>query len=146
MDFATNILGLINLFFAVVIGMYFWNLLRSQQSNKTAVERESKKEMERLQRLRSISLTEPLAEKTRPVSFAEIIGQEDGLKALRAALAGPIPSMFWSMARPGSEDCSCPCGPGGSQENSLSPFSPEARFVELDATTARFDDRGLPIR
>ena len=26
-----GILGLINLFFAIVIGLYFWNLLRQQQ-------------------------------------------------------------------------------------------------------------------
>jgi Lon-like ATP-dependent protease len=144
MDFATNILGLINLFFAVVIGMYFWNLLRSQQSNKTAVERESKKEMERLQRLRSISLTEPLAEKTRPVSFAEIIGQEDGLKALRAALCGPNPQHVLVYGPPGvGKTAAARVVLEEAKKNSLSPFSPEARFVELDATTARFDDRGI---
>ena len=57
--------------------------------------------MERLQRLRSISLTEPLAEKTRPASFTEIIGQEDGLKALRAALCGPNPQHVLIYGPPG---------------------------------------------
>ena len=69
MEMFTNIVGLINLFFAIVIGLYFWNLLRSQQGNKVAVDRESRKEMEKLQRLRRISLTEPLSEKTRPSNF-----------------------------------------------------------------------------
>ena len=27
--------------------------------------------------------------------------------------------------------------------NPLSPFGPDAKFVEIDATTARFDDRGI---
>ena len=74
----TNVIGLINLFFAIVIGLYFWNFLRSQQGNKVAVDRESRKEMEKLQRLRRISLTEPLSEKTRPSKFEEIIGQDEG--------------------------------------------------------------------
>src|SRR5690554_8197244 len=101
MDYAVNILGLVNLFFAVVIGLYFWNLLRGQQTNKTAVEKESRKEMERLQRMRNVSLTEPLAEKTRPATFEEIIGQEDGLKALRAALCGPNPQHVLLYGSPG---------------------------------------------
>ena len=80
---------LINLFFAIVIGLYFWNLLRQQQSNKSAVDRESRKEMEKLHRMQRVALTEPLAEKTRPASFDEIVGQNDGLKALRAAPLRP---------------------------------------------------------
>ena len=144
MDFATNILGLINLFFAVVIGMYFWNLLRSQQSNRTAVEKLSKKEMERLQRLRSISLTEPLAEKTRPASFTEIVGQEDGLKALRAALCGPNPQHVLIYGPPGvGKTAAARVVLEEAKKNPLSPFTEEAKFVELDATTARFDDRGI---
>ena len=39
-----GILGLINLFFAIVIGLYFWNLWRQQQSSKWAVDRESRKD------------------------------------------------------------------------------------------------------
>ena len=79
------ILMLINAFFAIVIGIYFWNLLRSQKSNRSAVDRESKKEMDKLRKMRSITLTKPLAEKTRPVSMKDIVGQKDGLRALKAA-------------------------------------------------------------
>ena len=75
-----SITSFIQFFFAVVIGMYFLNLLRNQQSNKIVIDRESKKEMEKLRILKEISLTEPLSEKTRPKKFDEIIGQEDGLK------------------------------------------------------------------
>lgn len=144
MDFAVNIFGLVNLFFAVVIGMYFWNLLRSQQSNKTAVEKEAKKEMDRLQRLRNISLTEPLAEMTRPATFAEIIGQEDGLKALRAALCGPNPQHVLVYGPPGvGKTAAARVVLEEAKKNPLSPFSVQSKFVELDATTARFDDRGI---
>jgi len=144
MDYAVNILGLVNLFFAVVIGLYFWNLLRGQQTNKTAVEKESRKEMERLQRMRNVSLTEPLAEKTRPATFEEIIGQEDGLKALRAALCGPNPQHVLLYGSPGvGKTAAARVVLEEAKKNPLSPFNVQSKFVELDATTARFDDRGI---
>ena len=72
----TGLLTFIQLFFIIVIGLYFWNLLRSQQGLKVAVDREVKKELEKIQSLRRISLAEPLSERTRPRRFEEIIGQE----------------------------------------------------------------------
>lgn len=144
MELVTNIIGLINLFFAIVIGLYFWNLLRSQQGNKVAVDRESRKEMEKLQRLRRISLTEPLSEKTRPVNFTEIIGQDDGLKSLRAALCGPNPQHVILYGPPGiGKTAAARVILEEAKKQSLSPFKENAKFVEIDATTARFDDRGI---
>lgn len=61
----TMILLLVQMFFGIVIGLYFWNLLRSQKTNRSAVDRESRKELDKLRKLRSISLTKPLAERTR---------------------------------------------------------------------------------
>ncbi len=144
MDYAVNIITVIQFFFAVVIGMYFWNLLRSQQGNRVAVERESKKEMEKLQRLREISLTEPLAEKTRPASFGEIVGQVEGLKALRAALCGPNPQHVIMYGPPGvGKTAAARLVLEEAKRNSLSPFGATAKFIEMDATTARFDERGI---
>lgn len=144
MDFITSLMVFVNFFFAIVIGLYFWNLLRSQQTNKVAVDREAKKEMERLQRLRSISLSEPLAEKTRPTNLQEIIGQEDGLKGLRAALCGPNPQHVLIYGPPGvGKTAAARVVLEEAKKNPLSPFKPQAKFVELDATTARFDDRGI---
>jgi len=71
-----GLLTFIQLFFIIVIGLYFWNLLRSQQGLKVAVDREVKKELEKIQSLRRISLAEPLSKRTRPRRFEEIIGQE----------------------------------------------------------------------
>ena len=144
MEMLANVVGLINLFFAIVIGLYFWNLLRSQQGNKVAVDRESRKEMEKLQRLRRISLTEPLAEKTRPSSFLEIIGQDDGLKALRAALCGPNPQHVIIYGPPGiGKTAAARVILEEAKNQPLSPFKENAKFVEIDATIARFDDRGI---
>src|SRR5690554_4685005 len=139
-----GILGLINLFFAIVIGMYFWNLWRQQQSNKSAVDRESRKELEKLQRLNAISLTQPLAEKTRPTCFDEVIGQSEGLKALRAALCGPNPQHVIIYGLPGvGKTAAARVVLEEAKQNPLSPFASDAKFVEVDATTARFDDRGI---
>ncbi len=144
MDYAVNIITLIQFFFAVIIGIYFWNLLKSQQGTRVAVERESKKEMDKLQRLREISLTEPLAEKTRPATFADIVGQEDGLKALRAALCGPNPQHVIVYGPPGiGKTAAARLVLEEAKRNALSPFSMNAKFIEIDATTARFDERGI---
>ncbi|BAS27181.1 ATP-dependent protease LonB [Limnochorda pilosa] len=139
-----SLLSLVNLFFGVVIGLYFWNLLRAQQVNRGAIERESRRELEKLQRMRSISLTEPLAEKTRPARFEEIIGQEDALTSLRAALCGPNPQHVLLFGPPGvGKTAAARLVLEEAKRNPRSPFKAAARFVEIDATTARFDDRGI---
>ncbi len=143
MNFA-NIATFIQFFFAIVIGLYFWNLLKSQQGNKVAVERDSKKEIEKLRRLRAIHLTEPLSEKTRPSRFEEIIGQEDGVRALKAALCGPNPQHVILYGPPGvGKTAAARLVLDVAKSNTWSPFLPDAKFLELDATTARFDERGI---
>ncbi|GAA5344875.1 Lon-like ATP-dependent protease [Planifilum fimeticola] len=140
----TVFLMLLQVFFSVVIGLYFWNLLKNQQTNRTAIDRESRKEMEKLQKLRAISLTEPLAEKTRPSSVDEIIGQEEGVKALAAALCGPNPQHVIIYGPPGvGKTAAARVILEEAKKNPLSPFNAESKFVEIDATTARFDERGI---
>jgi ATP-dependent Lon protease len=143
-DYAINAISLVQFFFAIVIGLYFWNLLRSQQGNRVAVERESKKELDKLQKLREISLSEPLSEKTRPTSLADVIGQEDGVKALRAALCSPNPQHVIVYGPPGiGKTAAARLILEEARRNPLSPFSQAAKFIEMDATTARFDERGI---
>jgi ATP-dependent Lon protease len=138
------ILMLIQVFFAVIIGLYFWNLLRNQQTNRSAVDRESKKELEKLRKLRSISLTKPLAEKTRPSSIQEIIGQREGLKALKAALCGPNPQHVLIYGPPGvGKTAAARVILEEAKKNPESPFRFDSKFTEIDATTARFDERGI---
>lgn len=143
MDFG-GILAYIQIFFAIVIGLYFLNLLRSQQGSKFAVERESKKEFERLRKLRAISLSEPLSERTRPTKFDEIIGQQEGLKALRAALCGPNPQHVLVYGPPGiGKTAAARLVLEEAKAQPDSPFKDYSRFIEIDATTARFDERGI---
>lgn len=143
MDFMMAVI-LVQVFFGIIIGLYFWNLLRNQRTNRIAVDRESRKELEHLRRLRSISLTQPLNEKVRPSSFEEIIGQEDGIRALRAALCSPNPQHVIIYGPPGvGKTAAARLVLEEAKKNPDTPFKPEAKFVELDATTARFDERGI---
>lgn len=138
------ILMIIQLFFAVVIGLYFWNLLRNQQTNRTAVDKESKKELEKLRKLRSISLNKPLAEKTRPLDMKDIVGQKEGLRALKASLCGSNPQHVIIYGPPGvGKTAAARVVLEEAKKNSESPFRYDAKFTEVDATTARFDERGI---
>ncbi|KUK11225.1 MAG: Anti-sigma H sporulation factor, LonB [Clostridia bacterium 41_269] len=140
----SGLLNFIQIFFAVVIGLYFWNLLRSQQNNKAVIERESKKEMEKLQKMRNIRLTEPLSERTRPTTFKEIVGQEEGLKALRAALCSSNPQHVIIYGPPGvGKTAAARLVLEEAKANPKSPFNKNSKFVEVDGTTARFDERGI---
>ncbi|MEW9670810.1 ATP-dependent protease LonB [Ammoniphilus sp. 3BR4] len=138
------LLMVVQVFFAVVIGIYFWNLLRNQRTSKTAVDRESRKEMESLRKLRAISLTEPIAEKTRPAHLSDIIGQQDGIKTLKAALCGPNPQHVIIYGPPGvGKTAAARVVLEEAKKSSQSPFNANSKFIELDATTARFDERGI---
>ncbi|MCA0147403.1 ATP-dependent protease LonB [Rossellomorea vietnamensis] len=140
----TSIALFIQLFFGIIIGLYFWNLLKNQRTQKVSIDRESKKEMEELRKMRSISLTEPLAEKVRPSSFEDIVGQEDGIKALKAAICSPNPQHVIIYGPPGvGKTAAARLVLEEAKKNMKSPFRSSAVFVELDATTARFDERGI---
>ncbi|KAA6454587.1 ATP-dependent protease LonB [Bacillus atrophaeus] len=140
----TGIALFIQLFFGIVIGLYFWNLLKNQRTQKVTIDKESKKEMEQLRKMRSIRLSEPLSEKVRPKSFQDIVGQEDGIKALKAALCGPNPQHVIVYGPPGvGKTAAARLVLEEAKKHKQSPFNEQAVFVELDATTARFDERGI---
>ncbi len=140
----SQILMILNFVFTAVIGIYFYNLLKGQQSQKVTIERESKKELEKLRKMRETSLTEPLSEKTRPATFEEVIGQERGIRALKAALCGPNPQHVIVYGPPGiGKTAAARLVLEEAKKNSISPFKMDSKFIEVDATTVRFDDRGI---
>ena len=139
-----TVLTILQLFFSIVIGLYFWNMLKSQQGTKRAVIKESKSELNKLRAMRRISLTEPLAEKTRPEKFQDIIGQEEGIEALKAAICGPNPQHVIIYGPPGvGKTAAARLALETAKRSAGSPFRMDAKFVEIDATTARFDERSI---
>ena len=137
-------LMIIQLFFTIVIGLYFFNALKGQQNSKVVVNKENKKEMEKLKKMKSISLTEPLTEKSRPSRFEDVIGQEKGIKALQAAICGPNPQHVIIYGPPGiGKTAAARLVLEDAKKREKSPFNECSKFVEIDATTVRFDERGI---
>lgn len=132
------------LIFTIVAGLYFYNCLKGQQGSKQVINIDSKKEVEKLAKLRDIHLTEPLAEKTRPENFNEIVGQEKGIKALKAALCGPNPQHVIIYGPPGiGKTAAARIVLEEAKKSAKSPFRRDAKFVEMDATILQFDERSI---
>ncbi|MBE6067022.1 MAG: ATP-dependent protease LonB [Clostridium lundense] len=139
-----NVLWMVQFAITIIMGLYFFNALKGQQTNKVVVDKENRKETENLKRLRDINLTVPLSEKSRPTSFEDIIGQEKGIKALQAALCGPNPQHVIIYGPPGiGKTAAARLVLEDAKKRAYSPFKPESKFIEIDATTVRFDDRGI---
>lgn len=137
----TTIALFVQLFFGIIIGVYFWNLLKNQRSQKTYIDRESKVELDKMKKLRSIRLSEPLAEKVRPKSLSEVVGQEDGLKTLRMALCGANPQHVIIYGPPGvGKTAAARLVLDEAKQSNQSPFQSTAVFVEVDGATSRFDE------
>ena len=124
--------------------IYLFNNNKANHAKSTIVDKENKKEMEKLLKMRSISLTEPLTEKSRSSNFEEIIGQEEGIKALQAAICGPNPQHVIIYGPPGiGKTAAARLVLEVAKKKSKSPFRSDANFIEIDATTIRFDERGI---
>ncbi|WP_368252807.1 ATP-dependent protease LonB [Clostridium paraputrificum] len=117
---------------------------KSMRARKVVIDKESTKELEKLYKMRGITLTVPLTEKSRPSSFQEVVGQDKGIKALKAALCGPNPQHVIIYGPPGvGKTAAARLVLEEAKKNSSSPFKKESKFVEIDATTIRFDERGI---
>lgn len=131
----------------VLMGLMIFLILSNNKTNKSrkvVIEKENKKEMEKLQKMRDIALTTPLTEKSRPKNFSEVIGQDKGIKALKAALCGPNPQHVIIYGPPGvGKTAAARLVLNEAKRNYRSPFGSGANFVEIDATTLRFDERGI---
>ncbi len=144
MNSSLLVLAIVQVIFAGIVGLYFLNMMRSQQHNRVAVDKESTRELERLRKMRTVSLSEPLSERTRPSCIGDIIGQEDGLRTLRAALCGPNPQHVILYGPPGvGKTAAARVILEEAKRTPGSPFLANAVFCELDGATARFDERGI---
>ena len=131
----------------VLMGLMIYLIIsnnKSMRARKVVIDKESTKELEKLYKMRGVTLTVPLTEKSRPSSFKEVVGQDKGIKALKAALCGPNPQHVIIYGPPGvGKTAAARLVLEEAKKNSSSPFKKESKFVEIDATTIRFDERGI---
>lgn len=138
------ILMVIQLAVTVVVGVYFFRQLRKDSKTEPVQRRESPREMEKLNRLRAIRLTEPLAERVRPSDFADVVGQEDGIRSLKAILCGANPQHVLIYGPPGvGKTCAARLVLEAAKASPGTPFAPDAPFIEADATCIRYDERSI---
>lgn len=135
---------LIQLAVTLVVGVYFYRQLKQQKHAAPAVRREGSREMEKLSRMRSIHLSQPLAEQVRPATFEDIVGQEDGIKSLKAILCGANPQHVLIYGPPGvGKTCAARLVLEAAKHSKGTPFLKDAPFIEMDATCVRFDERAI---
>ena len=140
----SEVILVIQLGVSIIMGVYFYTMLKGKRTHKQNLHIDSKAQVQRLEKLRSVSLNVPLSEKTRPQRFDEIIGQKEGITALCAALCGENPQHVLIYGPPGvGKTCAARLVMDRAKKNGVSPFRPDAKFVEMDATCIRFDERNI---
>ena len=132
------------LLFVLVVGMYFFSRMRGEAASDKSVKEESRIKAEELNKLRRIRLNEPVTEAARPSRSDEIVGQEDGIKALRSALWGRSPQHVIIYGPPGvGKTAAARVVLEEAKKSEGTPFAPDAVFFEADACTMRCDERGF---
>ena len=140
----SSVLGITQFIFTMVIGLYFLQQLKIQHDAKPNVNEETKRDMERLNKMRRIKLSEPLTEQTRPKNFEEIIGQDDGVKAVKISLCGPNPQHILIYGPPGvGKTAASRVAMEEAKKSKGTPFLEDAVFIEVDATTMHYDERSI---
>ena len=142
------ILICIQLCVSLIVGVYFLSRMKKESGETPAAPPKSggnsRGEMDKLARMRAIRLSEPLAERVRPQTFEDIIGQEEGIRALRAILCGPNPQHVIIYGPPGiGKTCAARLVMECAKQSPGTPFRPDAPFIEMDATCVRFDERAI---
>ena len=102
------------------------------------------KELSELRTARARSLSIPLCELSRPSSLCDIVGQDEGIRALKAALCGKNPQHVLIYGPPGvGKTCAARLVLEEARKNPESPFDEKSKFIEVDATCTRFDERSI---
>lgn len=128
------------IFFTIYIVM----MIKDRKSNEKNVVIDTRKEEERLCRMRRVRLNIPLNEIIRPRTLDKIVGQEKGIEMLKSCLCGKNPQHILIYG---------PAGVGKTaaaravfdeiKKSAETAFKKDAPFVEIDATTLHYDERNI---
>ena len=139
-----GILAVVQLAATVVMGIYFFTQLKQNRQKEPQLRRDSSQEMAKLARMRKVALSEPLSENVRPDKLEEIVGQEEGIRALKAVLFGKSPQHVLIYGPPGiGKTCAARLVLEAAKQSPGTPFKKDAPFIEMDATCVRFDERAI---
>lgn len=97
-----------------------------------------------LEILDSKKLTKNILSQLRPESFSEIIGQERAIRSLISKMASPYPQHIILYGPPGvGKTTAARLALQEAKALKHTPFHEEAKFVEVDGTTLRWDPREI---
>lgn len=97
-----------------------------------------------LEKMYSTGLSHSAMEYLRPATLGEVIGQDRGIKALISKLASPFPQHLIIYGPPGvGKTAAARLALETARKMPYTPFPQDAPFVEVDATTLRWDPRGI---
>ena len=136
---------------AAMFGLVWWFVSSRRAKAEGTIKRrpterarEENAELRQLRAMRAKSLNMPLSEKARPTRMEDIVGQQEGIRALRAAMCGPNPQHVLIYGPPGiGKTCAARLVLEEAKRRADSPFNADSKFIELDATCIRFDERSI---
>lgn len=116
-------------------------VLQEEKAGETPMEQQKRQKLEAMDQ---ISLTQSVMELLRPKTLTDIVGQERAVTSLLAKLSSPYPQHLILYGPPGvGKTTAARLVLEAAKKRKLSPFGPEAPFVETDGTTLRWDPRDL---
>lgn len=116
-------------------------VLQEEKAGETPMEQQKRQKLEAMEQ---ISLTQSVMELLRPKTLTDIVGQERAVASLLAKLSSPYPQHLILYGPPGvGKTTAARLVLETAKKRKLSPFGPEAPFVETDGTTLRWDPRDL---
>lgn len=100
------------------------------------------KKYAQLEKMKRVKLSKSILEILRPGKESEIIGQQNAVSALISKIASPFPQHVILYGPPGvGKTTAARIALEIAKKKKFTPFMKDAKFVEVDATTLRWDPR-----